>query len=84
MVTTDPDHLLGLEYFGRDVAAERRMALELDLLIRGQRRGLGEDGVGDPDLADVVQEPGGVQLTRPFRSPAELEREVLGQRRDAL
>ena len=58
VVPADPDDLHGLENFGRDIAAEGGVALELLVLLGSQRRGLGEDRVGDPDLADIVEEAG--------------------------
>jgi len=39
-----------------DVAAECRVALHLEELVFGQARRLEQHGVGDADLADVVQD----------------------------
>ena len=58
VVVKDPDGLLVQLRRGQDRVADARVDLDLRALLRRQRSPLGEDGVGDADLADVVEEPG--------------------------
>ena len=61
-------HVGGLD----DVVAEQRVALHLLVLGVGELGRLVEDRVGDPDLADVVQQAGQPQARRAARRRAEL------------
>jgi hypothetical protein len=56
VVAADPPHLLGGRHVLDDLRAERRVLLDLLVLVRRQPVGLEQHRVGDADLADVVDE----------------------------
>src|SRR5919201_637667 len=60
---------------GEDLLAEQRVALELASLVLVERRLLQEHGVGDAELADVVEEEAVLEL----RVAEEVRRDALGE-----
>ena len=59
------------------------MAPDLRQLLEGKRPGLGEQPRGHLDLADVVERRGAAERPDPLAIPAQLQRDGLGERRDA-
>jgi len=68
---------------GEDLGADRRVRLDRLELVRGQPAGLEQDGVGDPDLADVVQRRGALDQLRPGHREAQGARQQAGGAPDA-
>jgi hypothetical protein len=78
------DDLADLLHVLEDLGADRRVALDLLELLGGQAAGLLQDGLGHADLADVVQQPGHVDLLDVAVAQADLARQVAADERDAL
>ena len=84
VMAAHPRHLVAAEHVHHHVRADLGVALDLPVLGAGERARLEQDAVLDPDLADVVHQPGLAQAHQALGPPPEGSAEGDGEVGDAL